>query len=70
MATVEYPPFFSNPVNVPIISGTQIKVIKVVMDHIGHGWDSQKIQRQDLYLTLGQIHSVLAYYYDNNQPRP
>jgi hypothetical protein len=37
----------------------------VVMDHIAYGWDSQEIHRQHTCLTLGQIHSALAYYYDH-----
>ena len=37
----------------------------IVMDHIGRGWDANEIHRQYPYLTLGQIHSALAYYYDH-----
>jgi len=65
MATVEYAHISFNSDNVPIIAGTRTKVCMVVMDHIGHGWDAQEIHRQYPYLTLGQIHSALAYYYDH-----
>ena len=65
MATAEYAHISFNADKTPIIAGTQTKVLMVVMDHIGHGWDAQEIHRQYPYLSLGQIHSALAYYYDH-----
>jgi uncharacterized protein (DUF433 family) len=53
------------PEGVPILSGTRTKVIEVALDRIAHHWDADEIQRQHPYLTLGQIHSALAYYYDH-----
>jgi len=35
------------------------------MDHIAHGWDADEIRRQHPELSLAQIHSALAFYYDN-----
>lgn len=37
----------------------------IVMDHVANGWDPVEIQRQHPHLTLGKIHSALAYYYDH-----
>jgi uncharacterized protein (DUF433 family) len=65
MATVDYAHIAFDAENVPIIAGTQTKVRMIVMDHLGQGWDAIEIQRQHPYLTLGQIHSALAYYYDH-----
>lgn len=65
MATVEYAHISFNSDNVAIVAGTRTKVRMVAMDHISHGWDAQEIHRQYPYLTLGQIHSALAYYYDH-----
>ncbi|HZZ82044.1 MAG TPA: DUF433 domain-containing protein [Gemmataceae bacterium] len=45
--------------------GTQTKVIEVALDHLAHHWDAEEIRRQHPHLTLGQIHSCLAYYFDN-----
>src|SRR5438046_63897 len=50
---------------VPYLEGTQTKVIEVALDQIGHGWDADEIHEQHPYLSLGQIHSALAYYYDH-----
>ncbi len=45
--------------------GTQTTVIEVARDRLAHNWDADEIQRQHPHLTLGQIHSCLAYYYDH-----
>ncbi len=47
------------------IRGTGHKVIMLVGEHVNHGWDAGEMQRQHPELTLGQIHSVLSYYYDH-----
>lgn len=47
------------------LAGTQTKVIEVVLDRLAHHWDADEIQRQHPHLTLGQIHSCLAYYHDH-----
>jgi len=45
--------------------GTQTKVIEVILDRLAHHWDADEIQRQHPHLSLGQIHSSLAYYHDH-----
>jgi uncharacterized protein (DUF433 family) len=45
--------------------GTQTKVLEVALDRLAHHWDADEIQRQHPHLTLGQIHSCLAYYHDH-----
>jgi uncharacterized protein (DUF433 family) len=47
--------------------GTQTKVVEVALDRLAHHWDADEIQRQHPHLTLGQIHSCLAYYYDHQE---
>src|SRR5437016_4820920 len=47
--------------------GTQTKVVEVVLDRLAHHWDAEEIQRQHPHLSLGQIYSCLAYYYDHQQ---
>ncbi|MGD9923801.1 MAG: DUF433 domain-containing protein [Pseudorhodoplanes sp.] len=50
---------------VPMIAGTQTKVIEVALDRLAHHWDGDEIHRQHPHLSLAQIHSALAYYYDH-----
>jgi uncharacterized protein (DUF433 family) len=65
MATAEYGHIVFDSQKVPFLSGTQTKVVEVVLDHLAHGSDAHEIHRQYPHLTLGQIHSALAYYYDH-----
>lgn len=65
MSTVVAPHIEIGPDNVPRISGTQTKVVDIVLDRLAHHWDADEIQRQHPYLNLAQIYSGLAYYYDH-----
>ncbi len=56
-----------NKNNVPMIAGTNIKVVEVVLDKIAYGWSPEEIHFQHPHLTLGQIHSALAYYWDHQE---
>ena len=47
--------------------GSQTKVLEVALDRLAHHWDADEIQRQHPHLTLGQIHSCLAYYHDRQE---
>jgi uncharacterized protein (DUF433 family) len=67
MATVEYAHITMGPNGVPMLAGAQTKVVEIVLDHLTHGSDAAEIQREFPHLTLGQIHSALAYYYDHKQ---
>jgi uncharacterized protein (DUF433 family) len=53
--------------NVPIIAGTTMKVVELVMAQIAYGWSPEELQFQHPYLTMSQIHSALAYYWDNKE---
>jgi len=50
---------------VPYLAGTQTKVIEIALDRLAHHWDADEIQRQHPHLSLAQIYSALAYYYDH-----
>ncbi len=52
---------------VPMIAGTTMKVIELVLSHIAHGWSPEELHFQFPHLTLGQIHSALAYYWDHTE---
>ena len=62
---VDYPHIELSPQGVPMISETAIKVVEIVLDRMAHHWDADEIQRQHPALSLAQIHSALAYYYDH-----
>lgn len=50
---------------VPLIAGTTMKVVELVMAQMAHGWSPEELHFQHPYLTLGQIYSALAYYWDH-----
>ncbi len=52
---------------VPRIAGTTMKVIELVLDQQAYGWSPEELHFQHPYLTLGQIHSALAYYWDHRE---
>ena len=53
--------------SVPFIEGTPIKVVELVLDHKAYGWSPAELHFQHPQLTLGQIHSALAYYWDHQE---
>ena len=42
-----------------------MKVVELALDHLAYGWSPEKVEFQHPHLTLGQIHSALAYYWDH-----
>ncbi len=54
-----------NDEGVPLIDGTTMKVVELVLNKIAYGWSPEELHFQHPYLTLGQIYSALAYYSDH-----
>ena len=53
--------------NVPYINGTGMKVVELVQSKIAYGWSPEELHFQYPHISLGQIHSALAYYWDNRE---
>ncbi|HLC16618.1 MAG TPA: DUF433 domain-containing protein [Thermodesulfovibrionia bacterium] len=56
-----------NESKIPIIAGTTMKVTELVLNSHAYGWSPEELHFQHPYLTLGQIHSALAYYWDHQK---
>lgn len=56
-----------NAKGVPFIAGTNMKVIEIVVEKIAYGWSPEELYFQHPHLTLGQIYSALAYYWDHQE---
>src|SRR5260370_15306894 len=52
---------------VPRIVGTTMKVVELVTAQTAYGWSPEELHFQFPYLTLGQIYSALAYYWDHRE---
>ena len=53
--------------DVPIIAGTNMKVIELILEKSAYGWSPEELHFQHSFLTLGQIYSALAYYWDHQK---
>ena len=67
VATVAYAQIEINEEGQAVITETRIKVRMIALDRMAHGWDAEEIQRHHPDLTLGQIHSALAYDFDHQE---
>jgi len=67
MTAVDYAHVSFDEAHVPVLTGTRVKVVEIVLDYLAHGSDAEEIQRQFPTLTLGQIHSALGYYFDHQE---
>lgn len=67
MALVEtrYEHIVLDDAGVPRIAGTTMKVLELVLERSAYGWSPEELHFQHPYLSLGQIHSALAYYWDH-----
>ena len=50
---------------VPRIAGTTMKVVELITAQAAYGWSPEELHFQFPHLSLGQIHSALAYYWDH-----
>jgi uncharacterized protein (DUF433 family) len=67
MPAVAYPHIEIRADGEPMIGRTGMKVIYLAMERLAYHWDADEMQRQHPHLTLGQIHSALAYYFDHEE---
>lgn len=50
---------------VAVVSGSRIKIAQLVSEMMAYGWSPIELHFQHPYLSMGQIHSALAYYWDH-----
>lgn len=67
MPVTAYPHVELNAKGVACIDGMRTRVIDIAIDRIAYKWDADEIQRQHPHLSLAQIYSALAYYYDHQE---
>jgi len=67
MTTTSYHHIELDSSGVPWISGANTKVVEIVAERLAYDWDADQIHSQHPNLSLAQIHSALAYYYDHQQ---
>ena len=50
---------------VPIVAEAGMRIEILVLEHHEYGWSPAELQFQHPHLSMGQIHSALAYYWDH-----
>ena len=67
LAETRYEHIVLDSSRVPMILGTTMKVIELVLAQVAHGWSAEELRIQFPQLSLGQIYSALAYYWDHHE---
>lgn len=67
LAETRYEHIVLNDARAPVIAGTTMKVVELVLAQAAYGWSAEELSSQFPSLTLGQIHSALAYYWDHRE---
>ena len=48
-----------------MIEGTTMKIVELITSHQVYGWSPEELHFQYPHITLSQIYSALAYYWDH-----
>lgn len=56
-----------NDSGTPVIEGTTMKVVELILGNKAYGWSPEEMHFQYPHLSLGQIYSALAYYSDHQE---
>ena len=67
LAATRYQHIVLDARGVPLIAETTMKVSELVVAQRAYGWSPVELHFQYPHLTLGQIHSALAYYWDHQE---
>jgi uncharacterized protein (DUF433 family) len=69
MISAKYPHVDYDAAGVAILAGTTTRIAEIVLDHLAYHWEANEIHEHYQHLHMGQIHSALAYYYDQEEER-
>lgn len=67
MTLTAYKQVAINKNGVPIIADTTMKVVELIGAHQAYGWSPPELHFQFPHLSMSQIHSSLAYYFDHKE---
>jgi uncharacterized protein (DUF433 family) len=66
-ALTEYKHIQIDERGIPMIASSTMKVIDLVMAQMAYGWTPEEIQINHRHLSMSQIHSAFAYYWDHKE---
>ena len=65
VAATRYAHIATDESGIPWIHGSNTKVVELVAEVKAYGWSPEELAYQHPHLTLAQIHSALAFYWDH-----
>ncbi|MDJ0903157.1 MAG: DUF433 domain-containing protein [Xenococcus sp. MO_188.B8] len=65
--TTEYKYILLDEHQIPFIKGTSMKVVELVTSVHAYGWSPEELHFQYPHLSMSQIYSALAYYWEHKQ---
>ncbi len=65
--TTEYKHILLDDRQVPFIKGTSMKVVELVTSVQAYGWSPEELHFQYPHLSMSQIYSALAYYWEHKE---
>ena len=65
--TTEYKHILLDARDVPFITGTSMKVVELVTSIQAYGWSPEELHYQYPHLSMSQIYSALAYYWEHKE---
>lgn len=63
--TTEYKYILLDDRQVPFIEGTSMKVVELITSVQAYGWSPEELHFQYSHLSMSQIYSALAYYWEH-----
>lgn len=58
-------PHIDTSASVPVIAGSTMKVVELVMAQRAHGWSPEELHFQFPHLSMAEIHAALGFYWDH-----
>ena len=65
--TISYPNIDRDAQGAPIVVGTTMKVVEIVMAKRAHGWSPEELCFQFPHLSMADVHAALAYSWDHER---
>ncbi|MDF5739318.1 MULTISPECIES: DUF433 domain-containing protein [unclassified Nostoc] len=65
--TTEYKHILVDEDNIPFIKGTSMKVVELITSIHAYGWSPEELHFQYPHLSMSQIYSSLAYYWEHKE---
>ncbi len=65
MTASSYPHIDFDAKGTPIVAGTTMKIVEIVMAQRAHGWSPEELSLQFPHLSMADIDAALAYYRDH-----